>query len=482
MAPSIVSHRVRRIVSSKRNTTAKSPPMERLLSIERAVHNVLAQSLALRAEQNLLMFADQEALPVADAMTSGARMMGVQATTIYVPRSTQSSFSVHEALPFPVEAAVREADAIVSCLSDRPEHFAYRTRILRHSWRRRMKIAHLPGMTLDILTMADTDYDHIAERCSLLALALVLGREIELQTRRVDGTLCVLCAELRGWEFPPGISDGVIPEGSWANLPPGEAFAIPFQARGEVAINGSLPGRVLDVGEELVLAFENGRLRSIAPENSDAARHLQTSQIERAEKQNDRNWTNLAEIGIGLNPTIDCLRGIPIHDEKKAGTAHIALGNNTLLGGAVDSTIHCDLVIEAPTVTIDGKPILVQGRWALIPEDWLLDHRQVEVPYGWWEGIQSVRRSGSRGDKENGRLQRRWTSRSGQRAPFPVGRDQTARMAQRLYGLLQAVEGNLLREVLIAQAGQESIDAWEIPGLLWVLLQYDLIRVQNGGG
>lgn len=454
--------------------------MANSLSIERAVDNILAQSLSLRAEQNLLILADVDALPVADALTLGSQKLGIHATTVYVPRSIQDAFVPGDALPFAIENLIQEADAIVSCLSDRPEHFAYRTRVLRYGWRRLTKVAHVPGLTLDILTLADTDYPQIIERGGLLAQALVLGRTIQLQTRRADGTHCTLSAGLQGWELPPGISDGVIPEGSWANLPPGEAFAVPFQTKGEVVINGSLPGRVLKPGEELLLTFDGGRLVAIEPEESDAARHLQQSQIIRAKQQNDGNWANLAEIGIGLNPAIRSLVGIPLNDDKMAGTVHIALGNSILLGGTVDSMIHCDLVIQSPTVTIDDKPILNQGRWVLDPADWLLDHRQVALPPGWWESIHSVRSSGSRGEKENGRLQRRWSSRSGQRIPLPVGSEHTASLAQRLYELLPQTVDGMGREELVVQAGKERIDAGEVPGLLWVLWQYDLIRVLNG--
>ncbi len=449
------------------------------LSIERAVHNILAQSLSLRAEQNLLIFADQAAIPVADAITAGAQKMGIHPTTIYVPRSIQSAFTTHEALPLAVETLVREADAILNCLSDRPEHLAYRTRVLRDGWRRRTKVAHVPGLTLDILALADTNYDQIIERAALLALALVLGRRVELQTRRIDGSPCTLSAELRGWDFPPGISDGVIPDGSWANLPPGEAFAVPFQAQGQVALNGSLPGHVLAPGQELVLTFAEGRLRGLSPEEGAAARHLHQSQLLRAEQHNDRNWSNLAEIGIGLNPAIRSLTGVSLNDDKMAGTVHIALGNSILIGGTVDSVIHCDLVVHAPSLSIDGKPILDQGRWVLVPEDWLPDHRYAPLPPGWWDGIQSVRSSGSRGEKESGRLYRYWSSRSGHRAPLPVGVDQTARSALQLYELLQEAGGSLGREMLVAQAEQGHLDPADVPGLLWVLLQYDLIRVQK---
>ena len=65
-----------------------------------------------------------------------------------------------------------------SCVSDRPEHFDYRMRLLNSSWSRRTKLAHAPGMTLENLAAADTDYDAIAERAELLSAVLVLGKRL----------------------------------------------------------------------------------------------------------------------------------------------------------------------------------------------------------------------------------------------------------------------------------------------------------------
>lgn len=450
-------------------------------SLERAVQNVLTQSLALRTDQNLLIFADRDALAVADAIAQGALANGVQATTIYVPRAIQDHFSNHEALPHTVEAAVREADAIVSCLSDRPEHFAYRARVLRDGWRRRTKMAHVPGINAEILALADTDFDRIGERALLLALAFVLGQRLELSSTRADGSLCRLEVELRGWEFPPGISDGVIPEGSWGNLPPGEAFVVPFRGQGQVVINGSLPGYVLGEKEELILTFDRGRLQSFEPEASRASRHLIDTQLAHAQNIGDRNWDNLAEIGIGLNPAVGALRGVELIDEKKAGTAHIALGNSALLGGTVESSIHCDLVIDAPTITIDDKPILERGEWTLREEDWLLNHRRVDVPNGWWDAVDRLRSSGSRAEAESDSLFRLWSSRSGRRTRLAVGNRETARLAAQVYSVLPERSGNISRADLMDAVTSQGIASTEIPGLLWILHRFDLIRTQNGG-
>lgn len=76
---------------------------------------------------------------------------------------------------------------MLSCLSDRPEHLPYRLKVLHTSWGRRTKLAHAPGLTLEILRKADTDYALIGERCRLLAHALILGRRLEVVTSDSHG-------------------------------------------------------------------------------------------------------------------------------------------------------------------------------------------------------------------------------------------------------------------------------------------------------
>ena len=448
-------------------------------SLRRAAQNVLTRGLRLRDNQNLLIIADIAALPVVELMVQEADAREILVTCLYVPRLLQEVFLPTDQLPAPVESAIREADAIMSCLSDQAKHKELRARVLQTSLRRHAKAAHAPGLTLDILQMADTDYDQIQERCRLLALALVMGRTIEIVTLDHTGAEHRLSASSGGWEFPPGISDGVIQEGSWANLPPGETFIVPRGGTGEIAINGSIPGMVLTGRDSIVLTFENGHMTAMSPNDSPPARHLYNTQIAHAVAQGDANWSNLAEIGFGANPSVKSLIGIELIDEKKADTIHIALGESRPLGGSVDSTIHCDLVIEEPTVYIDGLPILEQGQWRLQETDWVLDHRHVDLPAAWWEQIDWIQRTGSRAETVENRLVRHWGSSSGRRNSLPVGADATAKMAARVYGILPEHGEAIDTVTLTRQVQHIGVDPANLPAIIAILERFDLVRVRQ---
>lgn len=447
--------------------------------LAQAAHNILKRSLGLRRDQNLLIFADANSLEVIEVIARTGRELGIMTSTLFVPRVLQAELGAAERLALPVEAAIREADAILSCLSDRPEHLNYRMQVLQASWSRRTKLAHAPGMTQEILSAADTDYAAINEQAELLASVLILGKRMELVTADSRGQAYRLTVKIGGWNYPPGISDGVIPDGAWGSLPPGEVYLVPQDGNGQIVINGSLPGKVLGHGEELLLTFRDGRLVTMQPEASPAARHLRTTQIAYAERRGDTNWPNLAEIGFGLNPDIHDLTGIALLDEKKGHTIHVGLGHSISLGGDVESVIHCDLVVKRPTVYVNGRLILKKGDWRVNEGDWRLDHRTVAVPDGWWAGLAQIRRSGIRTEREAARLVCVWNAGQGRWDSSPVGNEQTARLAARLYDLLPEEGGAISKASLLAYSAHAGLPLPVIPGVLWVMHLYDLVRLQG---
>jgi hypothetical protein len=286
-----------------------------------------------------------------------------------------------------------------------------------------------------------------------------------------------LTVPIGNWDHPPVMSDGVIPDGAWANIPPGETFIVPQGGEGKIAINGALPGRVLGSHEDLVLTFHGGYLTEIEPRNCPAARHLHETQIAYARERGDARWANLAEIGFGLNPAVRELTGVQLADSKKADTLHIALGHSASLGGGVDSFIHCDLVIERPTVLVDGQPILENGQWRLAELDWRPDHRRTAVPADWWAGVASIGRSATRAERDHDRLVCQWNAGRGRWDSVAVGSESTARLAVRLYDLLPEGGGMVARDVFVADAIRASLERNIVPVLAWIMHRYGVVRV-----
>jgi len=100
----------------------------------------------------------------------------------------------------------------------------------------------------------------------------------------------------------------------------------------------------------LKLRFEEGKIVSFkAEKGSDAFKKI----LEKAEGDKDR----IAELGIGINYGMNPM-GWSVYDEKALGTAHIAIGNNTHLGGVNKASIHIDFILYNPTIKADDKIIM----------------------------------------------------------------------------------------------------------------------------
>ena len=71
--------------------------------------------------------------------------------------------------------------------------------------------------------------------------------------------------------------------------------------------------------------------------------------------------TNVAELGIGTNEKA-ILTGNILEDEKIFGTAHVAFGASAAIGGNIQVPVHLDVVSLRPEVTVDGTPIVLEGK------------------------------------------------------------------------------------------------------------------------
>ena len=136
-----------------------------------------------------------------------------------------------------------------------------------------------------------------------------------------------------------------------------EVFVAPNEAKtnGVLYLDASF-GYIGLVRNPVKCVFEDGRLVSAESEGSDAAKLL--SYIA---SFNSENMYRPGEFGIGLN-RISKIRGVSyIEDESAFHTFHIGMGRNLGLGGRQDAAGHFDIVTNAPTITVDEKPIMKNG-------------------------------------------------------------------------------------------------------------------------
>jgi aminopeptidase len=435
---------------------------------------ILRDCLQLADGQNLTIIFDESTVEVAAVLTEAADQEGIPYNSFLVPVAVQRRIPHQTDLSLTLQGAAHDARAILTCVNAHPDCLPFRNRILETTWSARTRIGHMPGAALAVLNLANVDMAQLAADCHLLEEALARGHQLELHSHTAAGEQHTLQAGIGGWSRLPVASDGIIGDGVWGNVPSGETYISPLEgtAQGTVVINGSVPGLVIPHEEEIVLYFDDGCLARIVPPDNAAARWLESTQLAKVRSTGDSSWTNLAEIGIGVNVAVTTLTGNMLFDEKAAGTAHIAIGDNTYMGGTVRADIHCDMVILDPTITIDGQTIVNAGR---LERDFDLgDYASVDLAHSPLNRAQFVTRSGTEAVFAGGdRLQRQLRSDPGRVSACRVGSDDTSRRAGQLYHCLPE-PNEWLSIAMLARQAHMPVDA--VRSLLSIMFDYELIK------
>jgi hypothetical protein len=445
-------------------------------SVLAGARQIVERCLGLRPDQQLVIFVDETTVEPAVAIAEAAEAARVPHTVILVPVAVQRRIPMQSDLSLVAQGAARDARAVLTCVNAFPDCMPFRDRILETAWTARTRIGHMPGASLDVLRLADVDYDRLVDDCHRLEVALARGRTLELVSHSPGGEEHRLAVDIGGWERLPVASDGVIADGAWGNVPSGETYIAPveYTAHGSVVIDGSVPGMTLNPDEHLVLSFAEGRLSAMEPADGRAARWLRETQIQRAEASGDRNWSCLAEVGVGVNPAVGQLRGNMLFDEKAAGTAHVALGSSIYMGGTIEASIHCDMVLRQPTVVVDDKVLVDRGQLHFVESDWRERYAQVDLATSPLRVAGWITRSGVQVDTTtDGRLQRVLRPEPGRVSNCFVGDDETARLARRLFALVPDGGEWLAVEKLIDRVNLGSEVARQVLHVLWT---YHIIR------
>jgi leucyl aminopeptidase (aminopeptidase T) len=189
-----------------------------------------------------------------------------------------------------------------------------------------------------------------------IADAFTAGGTVRVMTAR--GTNMVLGIAGRIGNCCPGL---VEEPGSLGSPPDIEANVSPVEtlSEGIAVIDGSIP--CPEVGlltESVTLHVSSGRItrfESIDP------RLVERLEALFAAVGDDKAYV-LAECGIGLNDRAE-LNGTMLIDEGTFGCVHFGFGSNATVGGVNDVPFHLDFVMRNASLSIDGRPILENGKF-----------------------------------------------------------------------------------------------------------------------
>ena len=252
-----------------------------------------------------------------------------------------------------VEEKMKAMDVVIAITTYSLTH----TEARENATKRGARIASMPTFLVEMFypggPMA-ADYHEIEEETKRIAEVITESKEAIVTSP--GGTNLKFSIEGRKGEVDAGIFSE---KGAWGNLPSGEAYCAPVEGTGE--------GRLVvetnwypSLKENMTLVFEKGNVVQVIGgcKVGDEFRSLL------AFDKNEEPYIsrrNLAELGVGTNPNAKRPDNV-LEGEKIKGTVHLAIGDSSHIGGKVSADLHQDFIVPRPTLILDGKAIMKDGK------------------------------------------------------------------------------------------------------------------------
>jgi len=315
------------------------------IEVARTAHRVIADYMAVKAGEIVVLVVDDRTSPsIWQALAAQTLAVGGDpVVTMMAPRAKSGMEP-----PAPIAAAMCKGNVVIAAASRSMYHIEAKNQAKQAGARGVFNAPYLEDGWIDGAMTAD--FLEIRKRAERLRDRLARGKRAHVTSPA--GTDVTMVIEGRK---PVGWLTGVCRN-------PGEVSAFPG---GEVSLpplEGTTQGRIVlehimtDIGrlaQPIVLTVENGECAKIdgGVEARALADHI----------AGVKNATNIAELGIGLNPKSRLTGGIT-EVKKRLGTAHMALGDSAAgYGGKVTSDVHLDGMIMNVRIEIDGEVIAENG-------------------------------------------------------------------------------------------------------------------------
>jgi leucyl aminopeptidase (aminopeptidase T) len=305
--------------------------------LEQAARAIVDRCFDVRPGESVVVIGDPGTRDVAQALWDASRAREAETVLVTIGEHRDGE------PPAPAGAALATADVFIAATTGSMSHSQAR----KAATDRGARGATLPGVTAEMLARTMTvDFEAMRSRSEAVAQLLSEAGTAHMTCPR--GTDLVL--DLTGREGLVDDFDLTAPH-AFGNLPAGEGAISPRSGQGRVAVMSITPAGILP--EPMLLTVEDGRV--VAGEGYYSSEFLELLDSHGA------GATNLAELGVGTNDAA-VLTGNVLEDEKVAGTAHVAFGASDSLGGTVRATIHRDVMVFEPTLTIGDTRVVDGGR------------------------------------------------------------------------------------------------------------------------
>ena len=284
----------------------------------------------------MLIVTDTLRLRIAKSLYDTAREMDCDAIMMTMPPRSRHG----EEPPRAVAEAMRSVDVVIAPTTMSLTH----TRARKQANDAGVRTASMPGVTEQMMVEGGLTANprEVMEHTRRLAETFKGASEIRLMSEL--GTDISFEVDTSKWNLDMGCCRQ---KGCSTNLPAGEVYTAPENCKGTVVIDGSMAGLEL-LKNPLKIRVEEGLAVDVQGDRAKEVLKIINPLGDVAR--------NIAELGIGTNPRARMI-GVVLEDEKVRGTAHIALGDNSTIGGTVVAGVHLDAIIRKPRVFADGHEI-----------------------------------------------------------------------------------------------------------------------------
>jgi len=320
--------------------------------------NAVETCLAVRPDEHVALISDEQSSAVAASLAQALRDRKTNFTGLILeelgPRPMKGA-------PQPVLDALETADVGILCMNPQPGELGARMAIVQVVERRRIRYAHMVGVTPQIMQQGmRADYKMVDKLSDRLRERMLRAETLTVKTEAGTSFAAHFSRDL-DWVK----TSGLISPRYWSNLPAGEVFTTPATVDGTFVCDATagdyFNGKYGDLqATPMKLTIEDARLTRVECERKDLEQEFWDY------CHTDENSDRIGELAFGTNLGLSEMIGILLQDEKFPGV-HIAFGDPYGSQTHADwkSRTHVDVLTRKCDVWIDTDKIIEKGRYQL---------------------------------------------------------------------------------------------------------------------
>ena len=324
--------------------------------LHQGAQNAVRTCLAIQPTERVVLITDAESASIGASLAAAVWEMGAPLEAFVLEDYLDRPMTV---LPEPVAEAMERAQVSIFAAMAYPGELAMRRAMTTIVNRRRMRHAHMVGITERIMMEGmRADFQRIDRLTRWVREQAVEAREIVCKTPAGTDLRATFTKALK-WIPTPGL----ITPNKWGNLPGGETFTSPERVDGVFVVDGVLGDWLApkygDMSRNpLTITIEDSRIVDLKCDHKAALEDF------RAYTSTEENSDRVGEYALGTNLAVRDIIGNMLQDEKIPGV-HIAFGHpySEHTGADWVCSTHIDVVGRDFDVWFDGRPIMEKGTY-----------------------------------------------------------------------------------------------------------------------